>query len=82
VTAADVTKKFLQEIAIARAVPQMMMGIDDRQVRVDDFLMALFEPVLPDRRLDRGRDAPAGSSYNCDSGCGGASTDYSGTSRE
>src|SRR5215831_1127776 len=81
-TADDVTKKILQEIAIAWPVPQMMMRIDDWQVGVDDVFVMFIEPVLPDRCLDRGSGGPAASAYAWDAGCDAASGEYPGTSRE
>jgi len=52
-TAADIGEEVRKQIAIVRAVPQMMMGIDDRQLGLDDCLVALVEPVLPNRGLHR-----------------------------
>ncbi len=61
VTAADIGQQLREQIAIARAVPEMMVRIDNRQIGLDDLFVALVEPVLSDRRLDRqhrGRRGP------------------------
>jgi hypothetical protein len=61
VTAADIGQQLREKIPIAGAVPEMMVGIDDRQVRLDDLFVALVEPVLTDRRLDREHGGGRGS---------------------
>jgi len=47
----------------------MMMGIDYRQVRVDDLLTVLFEPGLSDWRLEQKGSAPPEPAFNCNTGC-------------
>ena len=46
VAGCDVVGDLLDQIALAAAIPQMMMRIDDRALGVDDFLLAQREPVL------------------------------------
>ena len=64
-----IRQQVLEQIAVARPVPHVMVRIDDRQTRLDDLFAALVEPVLPDRgvaaRRDRGlrhRMVPPGCS--------------------
>jgi len=38
VTTADIGEKLGEQVAIARALPQMMVGIDDRQAGFEDVL--------------------------------------------
>ena len=47
----DVGEQFVEQVAPVRpvpAVPQMVVGIDDGQVRLQDRLLAPVEPVLAD----------------------------------
>ena len=46
VAGCDIAGDLLDHVALAAAIPQMMMGIDDRALGVDDFLLAQREPVL------------------------------------
>jgi hypothetical protein len=43
----EIGEQFGRQIGPAAAVPQVMMGIDDRQLRFEDRLLLLFcEPAL------------------------------------
>jgi hypothetical protein len=53
VAAADIGKQLRKQIAIIRAIPQVMVRIDDRQLRLDDLLVTLIKPLLSDRGLHR-----------------------------
>src|SRR5204863_1809363 len=46
VTAVGVGEQIVEQITPAAAVPEMMMRIDDRQLRLQDRLLAAIEPVL------------------------------------
>jgi hypothetical protein len=46
VAGADVGGQIVDQVALAAAVPEMMMGIDDRAGRVDDVLPAQRQPVF------------------------------------
>jgi hypothetical protein len=46
VAGGDVGGELLDQIALAAAIPQMVMRIDDRPFRIDDFLDSQREPVL------------------------------------
>ena len=52
VPAAQVREQFVQQVAMIGAMPQMMMRIDDRQIRIEDRLRGrLGQPCLV-RRVD------------------------------
>jgi len=53
VAAADIREQLWKQVPIIRAVPQMVVRVDDRQGRLDDLLVTLIEPVLPDWSLYR-----------------------------
>jgi hypothetical protein len=40
----DVGQEFVEQIAAARMVPEMMVRVDDRQIRLEDLLRPLAEP--------------------------------------
>jgi len=42
----DVGSQFLDQIALAAAIPQMMMWIDDRARRIDDFFVPQGQPIF------------------------------------
>jgi len=46
VTGRDVVDDILDQIALSAAIPQMMMRIDDRPCRIDDFFFPQRKPVL------------------------------------
>jgi len=47
VAGVEVGEQFRQQIGPATAVPQMMMRVDDRQLRFEDWLLLLFcEPRI------------------------------------
>jgi hypothetical protein len=47
VTGAEVGEQLVQQVAVVRAIPQMVMRVDDRKVRLEDGLGGRFpEPVL------------------------------------
>ena len=60
VAAADIGQQILKQIAVARPVPHMMVGIDDRQLGLDDLFLPPVEPVRADRRMAAGRDRGLG----------------------
>jgi len=72
VAGVEVGEQFRQQIGPAAAVPQMMMRIDDRQLRFEDRLLLLFcQPRIVGLaavgRTDlAGRIAPWGGSYSTD----------------
>ena len=47
VAAAEIGQQILEQVAVARPVPQMMVRIDDRQIGFEDLLAALVEPIRP-----------------------------------
>jgi hypothetical protein len=46
VAGCDVLRHLLDQIALAAAVPQMMMRIDDRARWIDDFFLPQCQPVF------------------------------------
>ncbi len=64
VAAADIGEQVLEQIAVARPVPHVMVRVDDRQIGLDDRLAPAVEPVLPDRRMAAGRDRGLGHWQN------------------
>ena len=46
VAGGDVGRHFFDHVALAAAVPQMMMGVDDRAPGIENFFFPLCEPVL------------------------------------
>src|SRR6266446_1484110 len=56
VAAADIGEQILEQVAVARPVPHVMVRIDNRQIGIEDLFAALVEPVLPDRRVPARRD--------------------------
>jgi hypothetical protein len=49
-------EQFRQQVAAGlRAVDQVMMRVDNRQIGLDDFFAALVEPLLPDRQVQAER---------------------------
>ena len=46
VAGCDIGGHLLDHVALAAAIPEMMMGIDDRTLGIDDFLGVLREPVF------------------------------------
>ncbi len=56
VAATDIVEQVLEQIAVARPVPHVMVRVDDRQIGLDDRFAALGEPVRADRRVAAGRD--------------------------
>ncbi len=46
VAGGDIGGHLLDHVALAAAIPQMMVGVDDRALWVDDFLFAQCEPVF------------------------------------
>jgi hypothetical protein len=65
VTTAGVGEQLVNEITVLIALPEMMVGIDDRQLRLDDLFLQLRGPgriLIITRvglRIDRPADAPA-----------------------
>src|SRR5262245_5555670 len=57
VAAARVRQQISQQVAVRGKIPQMMMRIDDRQLRFQDFLAHLRQPVLANARGARGNRA-------------------------
>jgi hypothetical protein len=47
----EIGEQLRKQIAIIWAIPEVMMGVDDRQLRLDDLLVPLVEPALADRGL-------------------------------
>ena len=46
VTAADIDQQLIEQIAAARVVPEVVVGVADREVRFDDVLVHLREPFV------------------------------------
>ena len=46
VAGGDVLRHLLDQIALAAAIPQMVMRIDDRTRRIDDFFLPHCQPVF------------------------------------
>src|SRR6202040_583403 len=51
VPAADIFEQILEQVSVTGPVPQMMVRIDNRQIRLEDLLTALVQPVRPDWRM-------------------------------
>src|SRR5438105_15745167 len=51
VAAARIRQQFVEQIAPARPVPEMMMRIDDRQIGLEDRLLAPVEPIPADGKV-------------------------------
>src|SRR5689334_16298700 len=59
----DVSEEVVGHVPPARPDPQMMMGIDDWQLRLKDWLLVSIEPILANgvkgrRRLSTGDERP------------------------
>src|SRR5712691_2419506 len=52
VAGADVGEKFVEQVAVVRALPQMMVGVDDGQVGIENGLGRLRRPPCLVRRVD------------------------------
>jgi hypothetical protein len=48
----EIGEQLRQQIGPAAALPQMMMGVDDRQVRFEDFLVLLPAALRRNAQLD------------------------------
>jgi hypothetical protein len=56
VLAPQIREQFRQQVAAGlRAIDQVMMRVDDRQIGFDDFFAAPVEPLLPDWQVQAGR---------------------------
>jgi hypothetical protein len=56
VPAPQIREQFRQQVAAGlRAIDQVMMRVDDRQIGFDDFFAAPVEPLLPDWQVQAGR---------------------------
>src|SRR5205814_9466388 len=44
VPAADIFEQILEQVSVTGPVPQMMVRIDDRQIRLEDLLAPLIQP--------------------------------------
>jgi len=56
VPAPQIREQFRQQVAAGlRAVDQVMMRVDNRQIGLDDFFAAPVEPLLPDRQVQAER---------------------------
>ena len=55
VSARDIGEQVMRHVAPVRAVPQMVVRVDDRQGGVDDVLVEEIEPVLAHREIGAGR---------------------------
>ena len=55
VAAAQILDQIVQQIAVARPVPQMMVRIDDRAIGFERGFLGGGEPVLADRQMAAGR---------------------------
>src|SRR5215470_8750574 len=51
VAAIGIRQQFIEEIAPAGPVPQMVVGVDDRQIGREDRLFAPIEPVLANGKI-------------------------------
>jgi hypothetical protein len=51
VAAAGIREQFIEQIALASPVPEMVVGIYDRQIRLKDWFLALIEPFLADGKI-------------------------------
>src|SRR4029077_3181198 len=60
VATADIGQQILEHVAVAGAIPHVMVRIDDRQIGLDDLFAALVKPVLPDRGMTARRDGGLG----------------------
>jgi hypothetical protein len=53
VAAGRVCEQFIEQIAPARPIPQMVVRIDDRQVGLEDLFLAARQPVAADGKIVR-----------------------------
>jgi hypothetical protein len=56
----DIRQQLWHQIAITGAVPKMMVRIDNRQIRFEDRLGMLGQPIRSDRRLRHNHERRAG----------------------
>jgi hypothetical protein len=51
VAAVQILEQVMEQVAVARPIPQMMVRIDDRPIRFERGFLRCGEPVLADRQM-------------------------------
>ena len=71
----EILEQFVEQIAVARPVPQMMVRIDDRPVGLERLFLGRGEPVLADRQMTRrGRGIGLSSAHPSPEACSKSAT--------